>query len=105
MARFAHTVGKQQTQKCIVIIAELRPRERIARLTVAERERVEPVGREHRNIRRRRDRLLECVQRGAVRHVNAWQLRNRMLRRGRTIPRLQAPLSESFKKPSRRNQS
>jgi hypothetical protein len=57
VARFVHAARKQQAQECVVIIAELRPRERIARLTVAERERVEPVGREHRNIRRRRDRL------------------------------------------------
>ena len=68
VARFMHAVRKQQTQKCIVIIAELRPRERIARLAVAERERVEPFWREHRDIRCRRDRLLERVQRGAVRH-------------------------------------
>ena len=59
--RFMHAVRKQQTQECVVIIAELRPRERIARLAVAERERVEPFWREHRDIRCRRDRLLERV--------------------------------------------
>ena len=98
VARFAHTVGKQQAQECVVIIAELRPRECIARLTVAERERVEPVGREHRDIRRRRDRLLECVQRGAVRHVHGRQLRQRALRRSRAVGRLQAPLFRELQK-------
>lgn len=60
--RLAHARGKQQAQKCVIIIAKLRPRERIAHLTVAERERVEPVGREHRDIGRRRDRLLKRAQ-------------------------------------------
>ena len=51
LSSIAHNVivdsfRKQQTQECVVIIAELRPRERIARLAVAERERVEPFGRE-----------------------------------------------------------
>lgn len=42
--RFVHAVRKQQTQERVVIIAELRPRERIARPAVTERERIEPVG-------------------------------------------------------------
>lgn len=92
-----HAVRKQQTQECIVIIAELRPRERIARLAVAERERVEPFWREHRDIRCRRDRLLERVQRGAVRHVDGRQGRQRIFRRGRAVSRLQPHFSESFK--------
>ena len=96
--RFMHAVRKQQTQECVVIIAELRPRERIARLAVAERERVEPFGREHRDIRRRRDRLLERVQRGAVRHVDGRQQRQRISRRGRAVSRLQPPLFRELQK-------
>ena len=88
MPRFVHAARKQQAQECVVIIAELRPRERIARLTVAERERVKPVGREHRDIRRRRDRLLECVQGVLIRHIHGRQRRQRALRRSRAVGRL-----------------
>ena len=87
--RLAHARGKQQAQKCVVAVAELRPRERIARLAVAERERVEPVGCKHCDTGRRRDRLLERVQRGAVRHVHG---RQRARRCARAVRRLQAPL-------------
>lgn len=96
--RFMHAVRKQQTQECVIVIAKLRPRKRITRLAVAERERVEPFGREHRDIRRRRDRLLKRVQRCAVRHVDGRQGRQRIFRRGRAVSRLQPPLFRELQK-------